>query len=123
MNNSKYVLSNKQAKLRQISLLTYTLLTVPMIGYEINKVILLFWVVLIISGGVALAIKSRLIKPRIRFKIVSFEIIVTSFLTIWIFSDLFSINNFIKTVLLFIAILVFSYLYFRLLYSGRLTEE
>ncbi|WP_024833177.1 hypothetical protein [Ruminiclostridium josui] len=118
-----YTLSDKELKLKQKSILTYTLLFFPLFGYTINRKMIYFWIGALIIGGIFLAIKSRLIQPKIRMKVMLIEIIITGCLTLWIFSNSISIPGFIKEVIFFLVLIVFFSYYFNLLYNGKLTND
>lgn len=119
---SSYALGDKELKLRRYSCLAFTLLYFPLFGYTINKNMLYFWLAILVIGGIFLAIKSRLLKPKIRIKIMLIEVIITGVLSLFIFSDLISIPGFIKEVVFFAVLIVFLSFYFKLLYNGKLTD-
>ena len=116
-------LTDSETKLKQISQKTFSCLYGGMFGYTINRQLLPLWIIMIVVGGILLAKKYWLIRPVVRIKIAICEIIITSFLSIFIFSNFCDDLGIIKDLMFLAILLAFFMIYFKALYNDKLTKE
>ncbi|QFT91150.1 hypothetical protein FIU87_21090 [Bacillus sp. THAF10] len=112
---------NEQShKLLRASKWAYALLYIPLFGYKINQELYLFWVFILVVGGVAVAVKNGLIRTDLRVKITLLDTVITAALVLLIFSNI-GIPVFIKQVIFFVVVISVFYTYTKALYAGKLT--
>lgn len=112
-----------QKKLNWASLLSYCLLFGGLLGYSINKDLYFTWLIIEFLGGLLLAVKRVWLKPEVKFKVALSEIAVTLLLILWIFNDSLPVPMLIKQIVMLLVVFVFGFLYFKLLYKGKLTSQ
>ncbi len=113
-------LNSTEQKLQKISIISFSLQFGPIFGYSLNKEMYSIWLLLTFVGSISLVVKSRWIRQELRTKIIICEIILTTALIIWIFSEAILLPMILKQLIFFIVFSVAAHPYFQLLYDGKL---
>lgn len=116
-------LNNTERKLQQISIISFGLQYGPLFGYSLNKEMYYIWLLLTFIGSLSLIVKSRWIRPELRNRTITYEIILTALFIFWFFSESISLPIIIKQLAFFIVIAMAGYRYFKLLYEGKLAKN
>jgi hypothetical protein len=116
-------MDSNQKKLNWASLIAYCLLFGALFGYSINKDLYFTWLIIEFIGGLLLTIKKIWLKPEVKFKVILSEMSVTLVLILFIFNESLPVPMLIKQIITLLVIFIFGFLYFRLLYNGKLTSR
>ncbi|MCZ8521701.1 MULTISPECIES: hypothetical protein [Paenibacillus] len=116
-------LNHSERKLQKISIISFGLQFGPLFGYSLNKDMYYIWLVLTFIGSLSMLIKLRWIRPKLRYRTIMYEIILTALLIVWLFSESISVPIIIKQLLFFIVLAAAGYRYFNLLYEGHLAKN